>query len=469
MKPVLNQIASSLRLKIMHKRLDHVREHKDNPRKHPEPDSPEWNALRTSLRNDYFDPMIYNRRNGCLVSGALRRKVLMADGVQSADMVEVDYDEMTHKARMVAANESVGEKLAAILQEVANDPRAGKLTAMTDAQIAALLQSAQPEKIEDQEQNLRGKALQRKWKTAIGQVWQLGEHRLACGDATESAMIKRLMNGDQAHMIFTDPPYGVSYQGGGFSVIEGDRKRDDALIELITNAMKRAVEHSTVAAAFYIWHTSNNRSEFSFGLRAAGLVERQLLIWAKPRAVLGHMDYHQAHEPCFYANKAGEKIAFYGDRTQPTVWHAAFAQRKTISTVLGQALVLRDGQGNTLCLLPRLPKAKKARAVMLRAGERILIDVNPKASDLWEVGPDQEQIVHPTQKPIELARRAIENSSRTGQIVLDQFGGSGSTLIAAEHTGRRARICDMDPIYVATMLQRYAGTFPKNKIKPIKS
>jgi DNA modification methylase len=277
-----------------------------------------------------------------------------------------------------------------------------------------------------------------------------------CGDSTSRDDVRRLMGHERADLVFTDPPYSVSYdaRSGDFAVIEGDHKRDDELYELVTGALKQAVAFSRDAAAFYIWHASSTRREFEDALRAAGLTERQYLIWAKNAIVLGHADYHWAHEPCFYAAKTGQKPAWHGDRAQPTIWRASLKKRAGVATTLGQGLVLRDGLGGELAIVPELAKGKKVRSVRLEEGRPLVIETESEAADIWEVGRDHDY-VHPTQKPCELARRALVNSTKPGQIVLDLFGGSGSTLMAAEGTGRRARLMELDPKYVDAIVKRW--------------
>lgn len=171
---------------------------------------------------------------------------------------------------------------------------------------------------------------------------------------------------------------------------------------------------------------------------------------------MGHSDYHWAHEPCFYASKAGSKPAFYGDRSQSTIWRASMAQSKAVSTVVGPGVVLLDGAGGSLYITQRPPKGKKARQVRIAEAQTAFLQSEGGPNTVWEVARDFNY-VHPTQKPVELARRAMENSSRPGEVVLDLFGGSGSTLIAAESTGRQARIMELDPAYADVIVARWEG------------
>ncbi len=290
-----------------------------------------------------------------------------------------------------------------------------------------------------------------------GELWELGDHRIICGDSTDPKVWARLYGGSRAAMTFTDPPYGVSYEAksGDFAVIEGDHKRRDDLYRMLVGAFKCMAKFTSADGAFYIWHASSTRVDFSQAMAAAALVERQYLIWAKPSIGLGYSDYRWAHEPCFYASHQERKPKFYGEPNETTVWRVAVAQPESTAVVLGPGLVLLDGHGHTLYLLPKTPKAKKAREVRL-TGERPAIHVTDETGGgtVWEVAREHEY-KHPTQKPVELARRAIVNSSQRGEIVADGFIGSGTTIMAAEATGRRCFAIDLDPAYVEVCIERW--------------
>ena len=232
-----------------------------------------------------------------------------------------------------------------------------------------------------------------------GEVYQLGKHRLMCGDSTKQEDVAKLLDGELADMIFTDPPYGVSYKGvnnpGGraWEVIENDDLRGDTLSEFLLAAFKNIKTHLREKRAFYIWYATSNHLQFEHAIIDAGLKSKQVLMWNKGM-ILGHSDYHWAFEPCFYGCKADENCIWFGDRCQTTVWD-----------------IKRD---NT------------------------------------------REYVHPTQKPTALAIKAMFNSSKPGEIVLDLFGGSGSTLIACEQTNRVNRSMEFDPKYADVIRKRWA-------------
>ena len=232
-----------------------------------------------------------------------------------------------------------------------------------------------------------------------GVIYQLGKHRLMCGDSTMTEDVARLMNGGKADLVFTDPPYGVSYRGvnnpGGrlWEVIENDDLRGEKLSEFLLAAFKNLKASLREKRAFYIWYASSNHLQFEHAIIDAGLKSKQVLFWNKGM-ILGHSDYHWAAEPCFYGCHEGENCEWFGDRCQTTVWD-----------------IKRD---NT------------------------------------------REYVHPTQKPTALAIKAIFNSSKAGETVLDLFGGSGSTLIACEQTNRVNCTMEFDPKYVDVIRRRWA-------------
>lgn len=291
-----------------------------------------------------------------------------------------------------------------------------------------------------------------------GDVWQLDRHRIVCGDATVEDVWRSLFHNEptKAAMVFTDPPYGVSYEShsGSFQVIEGDHKRRDDLFKLLARSFRSMCAWTDDRAAFYVWHASVTRTDFSQALVAAGLVERQYLIWAKPAPVIGHSDYHWTHEPCFYASKQARSPRFYGDRSQTTVWRIKVTQGAETATVIGPGVMVLDGNGNSLYVQQKPPKSKKPREVRIGESDNLILVNESGLGTVWEVTRDRNY-EHPTQKPVELATRAIENSSQRDEIVIDCFAGSGTTIIGAEMTGRRAFCIEMDPSYAQVCIERW--------------
>lgn len=290
-----------------------------------------------------------------------------------------------------------------------------------------------------------------------GDVWEMGPHRIVCGDSTQAETYQSLMpKGERAACVFTDPPYGVSYQSqsGKHAKIAGDAETGNALVELVAAVLARCNEAAKETAAFYIWHASSTRADFERAISMAGLQEVQYLFWAKPSPVLGHADYQWAHEPCFYAAKAGQKPAWYGGRAQSTVWRVGVQGRGAgwYAVAGGIVLMARNGE---LYLTDRRPKGKKGlRVVRVEDGQKIHLDTNLAAGTVWEVGREHAP-EHPTAKPVELARRAIGNSTKREDLVLDPFLGGGCTLVAAEATGRVCRGVELEPAYVHVTIDRW--------------
>lgn len=297
--------------------------------------------------------------------------------------------------------------------------------------------------------------------TRPGDLWIMGRHRLVCGDSTKAEDVDKLMEQYRAQLVFTDPPYGVTFSGvmaserGDWEHVQGDQKRDDDLIQgILLPAFRQAVRVSRDDAAFYIWHASTTRDDFAFAMKAAGLAEKQYIIWVKPTFVLGHSDYHWAHEPAFYAGKVGQKPRWIGDRCEQTVWRIT---RGTTGGVVDIANGLRitDGAGAELCIQRGAPKAKKLRIMRLTTGQSMKLTTGG-GGDAWEVDCDPKtECVHPTQKPAELAMRAIKNHCSDGNVVLDLFGGSGSTMAACQATATRAFLMELDPKYCDAICRRY--------------
>lgn len=289
-----------------------------------------------------------------------------------------------------------------------------------------------------------------------GDVWTLGEHRLLVGDCTIRANWEMLLGKARAALVHTDPPYGVSYQNAKGESIQGDTARDDKLLALLGPALTNAAAYADDAAAFYVWHASSTRRDFEAALTAAGLIEIQYLIWTKPSPNMGRADYQWAHEPCFYAAKQGQSPAFYADRTQQTVWRMDSRSTKGVAITAAGGIVILDGTGGRLYVDSRPPSKKKTRKIRIADGQALAISADAENTTVWELARDRE-LVHPNQKPVALAERAIQNSTRAGELVVDPFMGSGTTLIAAEITGRKAAGFEIDPKYADRIVARWEG------------
>ncbi len=230
--------------------------------------------------------------------------------------------------------------------------------------------------------------------TATGDLWLMGEHRVLCGDATTPADIKRLMAGESADLVFSDPPYNVAYTGytEDHLTIKNDSMTPEQFQTFLESSFRSYRGLVKTGASLYICHSSSMQREFQGAMEAAGFQVRCQIIWAKNTFAWGFGRYKFQHEPIFYGHVAGEKDPWYGDKSQSTLWE----------------------------------------------------EKKPAANRL-----------HPTMKPVELVERALVNSSKAGDIVVDLFGGSGSTLIGCERTGRKARLMEIDPKYAEVIVKRW--------------
>lgn len=307
----------------------------------------------------------------------------------------------------------------------------------------------------------------------LGDVWVMGNHRLICGDVTKPSTYKALTRGELAQMVFTDPPYGVSYEAssGVFETIKGDDLRRGQLTRLLHEAFANAMDYSKENAGWYVWHASFTRDDFSKALRDQGLVEMATIIWAKPAMVLSWSDYKWSHEPCLYLARQGVRPAWYGDRSATTVWRiAARTPKNEPITAIGTGVTLTTESGAEIHVQIGAPKGRKVRQVQIEDGA-LLSHSGSREDDVWEVARDNgrgraTETHHPTQKPVELARRAILNSSTEGDIVLDMFAGSCTTLIGCEQLNRRCFTIELDPRYVDVGVERwqkFTGKEAKNE------
>jgi DNA modification methylase len=258
----------------------------------------------------------------------------------------------------------------------------------------------------------------------MGQIYQLGRHRLMCGDSTNKAHVERLMDSQLADLVVTDPPYNVAIENSQGMKIQNDDMSNQEFKNFLTMCFKNLELSLKQGGAFYVWYASREHINFESSLNDAGFKVRQQLIWNKNTFILGRQDYHWKHEPCLYGWKDGAAHYFMDDRTQSTILENKKANVNSMSKEEMQELIkelLSDKISTT-----------------------ILNEDKPSVNDL-----------HPTMKPIKLIGRLIKNSSKQNEIVLDLFGGSGSTLIAAEQIARNCFMMEYDPKYVDVIIQRW--------------
>jgi DNA modification methylase len=435
-----------------------------NARRHPEEN---LRAVRASLRRyGQRKPIVVNRRTGHIEAGNLTWEAARQEGWRYIAVLYVDDDPSTASGFAIADNRTAElaewdeARLLEILRALQTEGQL-EFTGFGAQDLEAIVRRLRPEV--DDGFNVRealAAAPELRVQVQPGQVYVLGRHRLMCGDATSEDDMARLMRGQRAAMVWTDPPYGLSYEprSGKHKGIEGDEKRLDELAHLLERSLKLMARHTDPRAAFYVWHATPTREIYEQALKAAGLQEllNGYIVWVKP-PVLSRTHYHSAFEPAFYAAKAGQSPAFYADRAETNVWTVSLGAEPGARTVmLGSGVLVTDGFGRVLLIQAKQP-TKRMRSIRLSPGERLYLeDGAPGRTTVWEVARDAyAERMHPTQKPVELALRAIENSSRPGEIVLDPFLGSGTALIAAEKTGRRCFGMDIDPQWCAVAIARW--------------
>lgn len=270
--------------------------------------------------------------------------------------------------------------------------------------------------------------------TQLGDLFQLGEHRLLCGDSTSVEDVARLTAGAKIDLLLTDPPYNVAYEGQNGMTIENDSMDSDKFLEFLTKVNQAADSVLKEGGAFYIWHSDSEGINFRKSITAVGWMQKQLLIWVKDHFVLGRQDYQNIHEPCLYGWKAGAGHYFCDKRTESTV--------------------IEDRVN-----LEKMDKAE------LKALCRELMNRQPFETTILREDKPLSNDIHPTMKPVKLFARLILNSSQKGENVLDLFGGSGTTMMACEQLGRKAFLMELDPRYCDAIIKRFEQTTGKKAVK----
>ncbi len=268
-----------------------------------------------------------------------------------------------------------------------------------------------------------------------GDIWQLGNHRLMCGDSTSKEDVTKLMDGHQADLVVTDPPYNVAITNSQGMTIQNDNMASEDFRKFLTGAFAAMESVMKQGAAFYVWFASCEHINFEKSLNAAGLKVREELIWNKNAFVLGRQDYQHKYEPCLYGWKDGAAHYFFNSRKECDV--------------------IPDGE--------ELDLSKMKKDEMRDLLKRIL-NVSPD-TDVLNFNKPTKNTDHPTMKPVELFGYLVRNSSRKGQIVLDLFGGSGTTMVVAEQMERSARLMELDPHYCDVILARWEKLTGKQATK----
>jgi DNA modification methylase len=382
--------------RIEHWPLEKLIPYARNPRTHS--DAQVAQIAASIAEFGFNNPILVDRKNG-IIAGHGRLLAARKLGLAEVPVVILDHlTEAQKRAYILADNQLalnagwddtlLAAELAALQQEDFNldligfeEEELARLLAAQDGADGLTDEDSVPELTETP-------------ISVLGGLWILGDHRLLVGDATDTDAVAKLMAGETADLVFTDPPYNVDYEGYTEErlKIKGDRMSDTDFKQFLERAFRSYRNVVKPGASMYLCHSSSWQREFQNALEAAGFEVRCQIIWAKNTFAWGFGRYKFQHEPMFYCHVAGEKDPWYGDKSQSTLWQE------------------------------KKPAANR---------------------------------IHPTAKPVELIERALLNSSKAGDVVADLFGGSGSTLIGCERRGRHARLMEIDPKYADCIVRRY--------------
>lgn len=353
----------------------------------------------------FVNPVLVGGDN-IIIAGHGRVMAAKKLGLKTVPTIKLDHLTENQRRALVIADNKIAENagwdeelLRLELQNLADEDFDLDLLGFDDVELDDLLTSLDDDEAAALDENIP--EVQENLVSRTGDIWIMGEHRLLCGDSTSEADMKKLMAGELADMVFTDPSYNVNYgdtakdklrsKGGAKAgrKIMNDNLGDD-FEAFLTAACKNMLAHTK--GALYICMSSSELDTLQSAFRNAGGKWSTFIIWAKNTFTLGRSDYQRQYEPILYGWKDGNDRYWCGARDQ---------------------------------------------------------------GDVWFYNKPQKNDLHPTMKPVDLVVRGIKNSSKTLDIVLDPFGGSGSTLIAAEHTGRQARLIELDPKYVDVIVRRW--------------
>jgi len=358
--------------------------------------------IAASIAEFGFTNPILAGGDGVIVAGHGRLAAAQKLGLEVVPVVVLDHLSPTQRRALVIADNRIAENagwddamLRVELAALADDDFDVALTGFDADALAELMAGDEP----DADGKTDDDAVPEVPETPIsrpGDIWLLGVHRLLCGDATVAASYERLLAGEQADMVFTDPPYNVNYANSAKDKMRGKDRAilndnlGDGFYDFLLAALTPTVAHCR--GGIYVAMSSSELDVLQAAFRAAGGKWSTFIIWAKNTFTLGRADYQRQYEPILYGWPEGKQRHWCGDRDQ---------------------------------------------------------------GDVWNIKKPQKNDLHPTMKPVELVERAIRNSSRPSNVVLDPFGGSGTTLIAAEKSGRQARLIELDPKYVDVIVRRW--------------
>ena len=366
-----------------------------NPRKDLKPGDPEYEKLKRSITEfGYVEPVLWNKTTGHVVGGHQRLKVLIDTGVTEVECVVVEMSEEKEKALNVALNKISGEWDKDKLSLLIADLQGADFDVSLTGFDAVEIDKLLNSGMDAEDDDFDVDAeLEKPAFSKLGDLWTLGRHKVICGDSTKPETYAALMGGKQANLILTDPPYGIDYDKGTAGKIKNDKfDSDEGFYTFLHDAFSAMATYLATDGAAYVFHADSKGLTFRRAFEDAGFKLSGCCIWAKNTFTLGRSDYQWCHEPCLYGWKKSGKHNWFGDRKQSTIWNFD----------------------------------------------------KPSRSEK-----------HPTMKPVPLLAVPMKNSTQTNGVVLDPFGGSGSTLICAEQLGREAFLIELDEKFVDVIIHRY--------------
>lgn len=415
-------------MQILDLPIDQITPYENNPRNNEAAVA----AVAASIREFGFKVPIVIDKNGVIIAGHTRAKAAMQLGLETVPAIRAD--DLTDE--QVAAFRLADNKTAELAEWDWDKLNAelAQLSGFDMQQFGFEPIEPEPEIFEDDVPEIDDEA---EPETKPGDIYELGAHRLICGDSTDQKVLAALTDGAEMDLILTDPPYNVDYSekvkmlnkvdpakaGRNTDVIANDKMNGAKFYAFLFDAFKAVFEVAKPGAAAYIFHASMESVNFMQAFTAAGFKHASNLVWAKNNIVLGMNDYHWKHEPIIYGWKEGAAHYFTDSRAENTV--------------------IDDS--------PNINGMSKSE---LKAYIRELLQREPASTVIYEDKP-QRSADHPTMKPVKLVAYLIRNSSRTGENVIDPFGGSGSTLIACEQTSRRCFTAEISPKYCDLIIERW--------------
>ena len=384
--------------------------------------------IAASIREWGFTTAVLVDESGSIIAGHGRVMAARKLGLASLPvMVAAGWTDAQKRAYVIADNKLAlnagwdNELLALELAELDEEGFDIGLTGFTQDEIDALTKVEDAEQIEYQGDPDEVPEIGETPISVPGDIWVLGKHRLMCGDSTNLQQVEKLMDGKLADLVWTDPPYNVAVEGKAGKIMNDDMGSGE-FRDFLRSVYASYYAVMRAGAVIYVAHGESERAAFTDCMVEAGLKLSQVLIWVKQSATLSRQDFNWQHEPILYGWKEGAGHYFCGNFT--------------LTTVIDDDVDLKSMKKEQLI--------EMINEIRNKASGTIIRHNRPTKSDL-----------HPTMKPVALVERMIEWSSNPGEIVLDLFGGSGSTLIAAQKANRQARLMELDPKFVDVIVKRW--------------